>query len=422
MSPDAVTLARQLSLYKGLVEVSALINGITESAQLLPAILDVGRRVLNVEAASLFLVNSAGELELAAVQGRCKTDGQKIVVPPGRGIAGWVFQEGVPLLVADAYSDPRFYAEVDRQTGFHTRSILCVPLLRDEASIGVLQMLNPGARAAFEEADLEVFQAYGNLAATAIEKLRTVERQREQDRVAQEFAFAREIQTSFLPQTLPQRREMSFAAAYRPARNVGGDFYDVVETGPDELYFVIGDVSGKGIPAALLMAQALSILRLIIQPGIAPDVALARWNAMLSSHAIRGMFITALVGRIVVGERRVEIANAGHCAPFRVLVEGRAADVPLGGSPPLGILPELACHCESVTLAAGEWLVLFTDGLTECFSPGDCLLDRAGVAGLLGHRFGSASDVIDALNSGELQHRGNAEPHDDLTALVFGFR
>jgi sigma-B regulation protein RsbU (phosphoserine phosphatase) len=283
-------------------------------------------------------------------------------------------------------------------------------------------MLNPGEREAFEEADLEVFEAYGNLAATAIDKLRTLERQREQERVGQEFAFAREIQTSFLPQSLPQRPELGFAATYRPARNVGGDFYDVVETGTDELYFVIGDVSGKGIPAALLMAQAQSILRLIIQPGITPDAAISRWNAMLTGHVIRGMFITALVGRILVAERRVEIASAGHCSPFRVNAEGAAEDVPLAGSPPLGILRELPCRCENVALSPGEWLVLFTDGLTECFDAEDCLLDRAGVAGLLAQRFRTATDVIDALNAGEIHHRGNAEPHDDLSALVFGFR
>src|SRR5687768_15007783 len=134
-------LERQLKLYKGLVEVSALINAITESRELLPAILEVARRVIEVEAASLFLVNPEGELELACASGGSPgpagEPSAKITVPRGRGIAGWVLEHGEALLVADAYADPRFFAEADKQTGFRTRSILCAPLHRGDKEIGV---------------------------------------------------------------------------------------------------------------------------------------------------------------------------------------------------------------------------------------------------------------------------------------------
>ncbi len=422
MTADRTILLRELQVYKGLVEVSALINGILESTELLPAILDVARRVLNVEAASLFLVNSDGDLELATASGGGRTIGtQRITVPRGRGVAGWVLEFGTPLLVPDAYSDPRFFPEVDRQTNFRTRSILCVPLLRGGAEIGVLQGLNPIGRESFDTTDLEAFVAYGNLAATAIDKMRTIERQREQQRVEQEFAFAREIQASFLPQVLPQSADLCFAATYRPAQNVGGDFYDVFEAAPGEFYFVIGDVAGKGMPAALLMAQALSMLRSILKSGIAPEAAMARWNAMLWGRTIRGMFITTLLGRIVPGGRCVELASAGHCRPMRVSPNRPPVEVDLSGSPPIGILREISCSQQSITLDLHEWLVLFTDGLVESFDEEGLPLDRSGVMEMLRPPFTSASDVIDAINTGELNHRGHAEPHDDLTALVFGF-
>ncbi|MDR3403969.1 MAG: SpoIIE family protein phosphatase [Chthoniobacter sp.] len=425
MPLSPVSLERQLKLYKGLVEVSALINAITESRELLPAILDVARRVMEVEAASLFLVNGDGELELTYASGGVITGTSapesRIVVPRGKGIAGWVLEHGEPLLVADAYADPRFFADTDKKTGFRTRSILCVPMQRKGKEIGVLQVLNPIGREAFDETDLEAFRAYGNLAATAIDKLRTIDRQREQQRVAQEFAFAREIQASFLPQSLPQLAHVHFAATYRPALNVGGDFYDVIELGPDEIYFVVGDVSGKGMPAALLMAQALSILRLIVKPGITPVAAMARWNAMLTGHTIRGMFITAMLGRLVLSTRQVELCSAGHCHPFTSF-EGRAGQVKVLGSPPLGLLPELPARSQTLTLEPNEWLVLYTDGLVESFNREDVLLDPEGVERLLSHKFASATDVIDGLNRGELNHRQGADPHDDLTILVFGFQ
>ncbi len=422
--PTAVdTLERQLKVYKGLVEVSALINGITESRELLPAILDVARRVMEVEAASIFLTKADGELELAAVSGGpgMPPGAAKITVPRGRGIAGWVLEHSEGLLVPDAYADPRFFQEIDKMTGYRTRSILCVPLARKGSVIGVLQVLNPTGRQAFDESDLEAFEAYANLAATAIDKLRTIERQREQQRVAQEFAFAREIQASFLPQSLPQLAAVQFAATYRPAMNVGGDFYDVLELGPDEIYFVIGDVSGKGTPAALLMAQALSILRLILQPGISPVAAMARWNAMLSGHTIRGMFITALLGRMTVSTRHLELCSAGHCHPFLARADGTSSELKIAGSPPLGLLPELPARAHTLTLAPREWLVLYTDGLVESFNASDEPLDAEGVTHLLDHRFSSANEVAEALNRGELDHRQFAEPHDDLTILVFGF-
>src|SRR5882757_8698974 len=150
MPLSPVSLERQLNLYKGLVEVSALINEITESRELLPAILDVARRVMEVEAASLFLVNADGELELTCASGGAmaatSAPQARITVPRGRGIAGWVLEHGEPLLVADAYSDPRFFADADKKTGFRTRSILCVPLQRNGKEIGVLQLLNPVGR------------------------------------------------------------------------------------------------------------------------------------------------------------------------------------------------------------------------------------------------------------------------------------
>ncbi|HWB59838.1 MAG TPA: GAF domain-containing SpoIIE family protein phosphatase [Chthoniobacteraceae bacterium] len=425
MSQENDTTLRALKMYKGLVEVSALINAITDFNELLTAILDVARRVTNSEAGSLFLVNADRNLELAIARASNAElpEGSRIVVPRGQGIAGWVLANRKSSLVVDAYADPRFYKEVDKKTGFRTRSILCVPLLHDHKEIGVLQVLNPLDKEAFDETDLEAFEAYGTLAATAIDKLQTIERQKQQARVDQELLFAREIQNSFLPQDLPEVPGLGFAATYRPALNIGGDFYDVLEIGPDEIYFVAGDVSGKGIPAALLMAQSLSTLRLIIKPDVAPDEALARWNEMLCGHSVRGMFITAILGRITPSRRLVEVASAGHCQPFRVAANGNATLLEVRNSPPLGIVGGLKYHVTSASLSPREWLVFYTDGLTESFSPGNIMLDTTGVQQLLSpNDFGSAVDIVNRLQTGEEEHRGTAAPHDDLTILALGFQ
>lgn len=422
MNPEAERLEKLLHVYKGLVEVSALINGITDSAELMPAILDVARRVFKVQAASLFLVNADGDLELANASGADDLPRTRIIVPRGQGISGWVLERRMPQLVPDAYEDPRFYRDADRQTGYRTRSILCVPLTRNDVDIGVLQILNPLEREQFDLSDLEAFTAYGTLAATAIDKLRTIKRQHEEQRTAQESAIARDIQKSFLPQNLPQRPEISFAASYRPALNVGGDFYDVIALGPDEFYFVIGDVSGKGTPAALLMAQALSILRLILMPGISPMTVLARWNETLCGHTIRGMFVTAIVGRIVPSLRHVELASAGHPSPLRVRAGGGAHEEVMPSAPPLGIIPEIPGRSHQLALEPGERLVFFTDGLTESFNAQKIPLDLEGVQLLLNEDLPRTADIVAALERGEAAHRKDAAPHDDLTILVLGLQ
>lgn len=416
-------LQHSLNVYKGLVEVSALINGIMGFDELLSAILSVAQRVMDAEASSLFLSDDEHNLRLTIARG---PSGQKwvadVVIPRGHGIAGWVYENNQCLLVEDAYEDSRFFPEVDKMSGLKTGSVLCCPLQRANTKIGVLEVLNPRNKKAFTQTDLEAFDAYATLASTAIEKLRAIERNREQERLSRELAVAIEIQESFLPQTLPHPPGLGFAATYRPARNVGGDFYDVLQIGPDEIYFVVGDVSGKGVPAALLMAQSLSLLRLIVQPGISPVAALRRWNEMLCGRMIHGMFITTILGRIVPSQHTVEFASAGHCPPMRVQADGHVECGPIHSVPPLGIFCTQEFDSNLITLAPGEWLVFFTDGLTESFSPAQVLLGREGVERLLEDHFTSADEVVAALRRGEAAHRQNAEPSDDLTVFVFGFQ
>ena len=148
MLAEVEALRKSLSIYKGLVEVSGLINSITDYDELLRAILDVARRVILAEAASLFFVNKeTGALELAITSsGQGQFIEPRISVPRGKGIAGWVLAHAESILIPNAYADTRFYKEADLQTGFRTRSILCAPLKHDGEVIGVLQILNPRDR------------------------------------------------------------------------------------------------------------------------------------------------------------------------------------------------------------------------------------------------------------------------------------
>lgn len=424
MSADIESLRKSLHIYKGLVEVSGLINSITDYDELLRAILNVARGVIQAEAGSLFFVNEqTGFLDLAISS---FTEGEftqpKISVPKGKGIAGWVFESGESLLIPDAYADDRFYKEADRQTGFRTRSILCAPLKHEGKIIGVLQVLNPRSKQAFEAEDLEGFEAYANLTATAVEKLRALEGMRQQERMERDVAIAAEIQTELLSRAIPGMIPgAAFAAHNEAASNVGGDFYSVFVKNPDETYFVIGDVSGKGITASLLMAQTLSAMRFVFAAASSPADALGKLNSTLSDNIVRGMFVTTLVGRIQPSTGKVELASAGHCPPLIVRADGTAGFVETAGALPIGIMPNVSYKQGEVQLAKGDWLVFYTDGLSESKKNGDCDFFEEHIApSLAGKAYTAPQEIIDRLTVAERNHRGTGAQFDDLTILVGG--
>jgi sigma-B regulation protein RsbU (phosphoserine phosphatase) len=424
MTEDLASLKKSLSIYRGLVEVSGLIASITEYDELLRAILDVSRRVISAEAASLFLVNpETGNLEMAMAS---HADGQftqkVIVVPRGKGIAGWVFEHGESLLIPDAYADDRFYKEADKATGFKTRSILCAPLKRENELIGVLQVLNPREKPAFEQEDLEGFCAYANLTATAIEKLRTLEKSRRQERVERDLAIATDIQRELLSRAIPAEVPGSrFAAFNCPAANVGGDFYNVFVRNPYEIYFGIGDVSGKGISASLLMAQTLSAMQFVFAATSSPSDALMKLNATLHQQIVRGMFVTMLIGRLTPSSGRIEIASAGHCKPVLLKADGTAMEIETQGALPLGILPKVAYRQGKIDVAPGDLFVCYTDGLSESKAKNsDEFFEGSIVPALHGRDTSNVQSIIQGLVEAERRHRGDGPQLDDLTVLVGG--
>jgi len=424
MTAEVESLRKSLHIYKGLVEVSGLINSITDYSELLRAILDVARRVILAEAASLFFVDEkTGALDLAITS---FAEGQfqepKISVPRGKGIVGWVAERGESLLIPDAYADDRFYKEADKQTGFRTRSILCAPLKRNGTVIGVLQILNPRDKPAFEEPDLEGFTAYANLTATAIDKLRNMERMRAQERVERDLAIASDIQKELLSSAIPTLIPgATFAAHNQAASNVGGDFYNVFVKSPYEIYFAIGDVSGKGIAASLLMAQTLSAMQFVFAATTSPADALAKLNATLNNRISRGMFVTTLIGRIIPGSNRVELASAGHCKPVLLRADGSTLEIETEGALPLGIMPKVAYRQGKVDITPGDWLVCYTDGLSESRNPHDDVFFEPQIStSLAGRKFASAQSIVDSLLTSERAHRGTGQQSDDLTILVGG--
>jgi sigma-B regulation protein RsbU (phosphoserine phosphatase) len=408
--------------YRGLVRVSCVINSIHDYTQLLTSLLQITKEVLNCDAGSLFLYEEVtNDLSWHVALGE-KADKLKQMgrMKMGQGIAGWVAENRKSTLVADAYNDQRFFRGTDTKTGFQTRSIVCVPLLLGDKLVGVLQALNPLHKPFFDGNDLEVFEAYGAMAATALEKIRWQETTLQQQKMQQELEIAQEIQSRFLAQSFEEAEKNFQLALYsEPAFEIGGDFYDVQKTKNGAYAIILGDVTGKGVPAALLMAQLLSDFRYRAPNESDPGKILSQMNQTLSAHSARGMFATAWCavvrpqGSCLVTQQ----ASAGHLAPFWRSLKG-IESVELSSGLPLGLMADCEFPSSEVILNHGDFLCVYTDGITEGRNVAGAEFGTQGMQDLLLTLNRNTSLAKDQLLKAVTDFGQGTSQRDDLTFLL----
>jgi serine phosphatase RsbU (regulator of sigma subunit) len=244
--------------------------------------------------------------------------------------------------------------------------------------------------------------------------------QAERTRVAQELAIGRRIQQALLPRRFPDVEGWTFAARYEPAREVGGDLFDVfpVRGGTDRIALVIADVTGKGIPAAVLMADVKALLHAAIDNAEAPAEALRRVNAVLVHERASPLFVTAALLLIDVASGRVRYALAGHEPPLVARRIGRVEPLEAGG-PILGAFAEAVFEERETVLKPGDAVTLYTDGITDSRDLARQFYGEERLLALVGGACGRPAETIaEAIVSDVASFRGEAEPFDDLTLLV----
>jgi serine phosphatase RsbU (regulator of sigma subunit)/anti-sigma regulatory factor (Ser/Thr protein kinase) len=248
---------------------------------------------------------------------------------------------------------------------------LVVPLVSQGELIGVL---NLGARMSEQDYSSDDRKLLDNLAAQAAPALRVGQLVREQEaeavtrqRFEQELEVARLIQQNFLPKELPELQGWQVAAYYQPAREVGGDFYDVIPLPDGRVGFVVGDVTDKGVPAALVMSATRSVLRASAQRLIEPGIVLERVNEHLCPDMPEKMFVTCLYGVLDPESGLLRFANAGHDVPYVKTVDG-VEELRARGMP-LGLMPGMKYEEKEAVLAPGESVLLHSDGIVEAHDP-----------------------------------------------------
>lgn len=415
-------LAARVKALSGLIEVGIIISAAVHLDEVLRLVMEKAQSVMQAEASSIFLINEEKNIfECPVALGTASDKLKTIEIPIGVGIAGWVASHGEAQLIPDAYKDRRFNPEVDLKTGFVTRSILAAPLKVRDKLIGVAEVINRTDGRAFSEDDLELFSAFCRQVAMAIQTARIHELELEKQRIEQQLEAAKFIQQSFMPEALPTsaNRKFEVAATSIAATAVGGDLFDFVEIDAQTLGVSVGDVSGKGIPAALFMARLVSDFRLHSQRISDPEQLVAVLNKALVERTRRGMFVTFLYGILDAASGDFSFANAGHLPPVYVHGDTGAVELlPAESGIPLGIAPDMPFPTTRVRLKLGDFLVLVTDGVVEAKNKTGEGYGFERLKAVLENPGTTAQEVLDKLLRDVENFSSGLPPHDDLTAVV----
>ena len=344
-------------------------------------------------------------------------------------VARRVLNGGESVLFQDSDGDAELN-DAQSIVSLNLRSIICVPLRAKSGILGILYIDTDRVSDAYTEDDMLLSAAVGNSAGLAIENANMHQELLEKQRIEQEIEFAWTIQESFLVKQWPEGEpRFEVYGETRPAKVVGGDFYDFVRPDEDHVGILVGDVSGKGVPAALSMAQLLAQFRLQAQSIDSPAAVLAALNADLAQRSQRGMFCTLSYLCLDLRTGGVVCANAGH----HPAVHLRAFEIGCLGEatgPPAGILPVAPWEDTEGRLEPGETLLLYTDGVVEArrsVSGQDAKTrsgqpdeyELKGLHAVVGRcRDASPKELIDAVNMDVVAYCAPERPHDDCTMIA----
>jgi phosphoserine phosphatase RsbU/P len=345
--------------------------------------------------------------------------------PVGEGAVGRVAQTLRGELLADAAADPRMVKHED--PALVVRSVIVVPLTFRRRFFGVLAVTNPEGDHLFNEADFTLMQSLAEQAALALHNAEFLHLQIERKQLDLDLSIASGIQQMLLPRATPITDGLDLDARYTPAQRVGGDLYDFFQLSDTCLGIVVADVSGKGIPASLLMAICRTNLRQIATRHTSPSRVLAELNRTLASDIQAGLFVTMVYAIINVAKDEVTLARAGHELPLIVRRDAThgisRADFVGSEGMALGLVPDEifspAIEDRVEKLAAGDVLVLYTDGVTEAPNEEEKEFSGARLADVVRSTHQrSPREINDAILDSVQRFAGESPQRDDFTLVT----
>jgi sigma-B regulation protein RsbU (phosphoserine phosphatase) len=402
-----------------LAEIGREVSSILDLDQLLARIAQLACRVIDYRTFGILLLNEeSGELEMKLAL----KYGEHTVVPPikiGDGLVGYAALHKETVIVPDVQQDPRYVKLVE-----DVRSELVLPLLVKDRCIGVFDLESPEL-GAFDKDDVEVMTLLASQAAVAIENARLYETIRaNEERLENELRFAQRVQAALLPTELPKRMKgVDVAARFAPARELGGDLYDYLSPEPNCLIVAVGDVSGKGVPAALYSAFAGELIRSrtfrrrYAPQGFSPATVLSSVNTILHQRQLEEYYCTLCYSLFDLKRRTVTLANSGLPYPIRC-TGADCGPIEIAGVP-LGSFPGSSYDEVAFDLLPGDLFVFCSDGVFEAMDADGCEFGSARlIETVRTARDLPAREIVDAIFAAVHAFRGDTPPNDDMTAVA----
>ncbi len=340
------------------------------------------------------------------------------LIPTGPGnLREAVMADLKPVVVDDIVTDARFSHL--RKSGLQHASLVVVPLVAHGALTGILYATKSG-KFGFVKDDVDVISAFADQATIAIENSRLIKKSLERERLIREMLVAQEMQRKLLPQSLPQLPMLELGAVSTPAFEVGGDYYDYVELAPDRFGIIVGDVSGKGVPAAFYMSVVKGIFQALGKTCTSPREFMIKANDALAGSIDKHSFVSLIYAIVDAGQGTLTVARAGHCPLLRIGHSGVEYVRPGGMGVGLsrGSVFDQAIEERTIRLEEGDVCVFYTDGITEARS-GD---EEFGYERLLQvaqrERGGAAPVICERILDSIRSFTENRASHDDLTLVV----
>lgn len=408
--------AKQVEDLQAVLQVSRELCATHELLPLLRKVEQAALKVLECERATVFLYDHKRN----ELYSRVATGVDEIRFSADCGIAGEVVRTGEICDVPDAYADPRFNSEIDRQTGFKTRNMVTFPLVGlDQSIVGVLQVLNKTA-GQFDPWDRELVRTFGAQVGVAVQRQLLLEHYAEKQRMERDLDIARDIQKALLPQEDAQVEGFDIAGWNKPADKTGGDCYDFLPLPDGALAVTIADATGHGIGPALMIAEWRALFRATISLSQDLSEITDRVNRLLCADLPEDRFVTACFGLLRPKEHTLSFLSAGQ-GPLIKYTRADDKIEQLGAHGlPLGIMPDVQWAQPDVfEMQPGDMMVLVTDGFFEWV---DAQREQFGmdrlVAVIREHRDSPSRDIILRLHEAVLAFVGDRPQDDDLTAVI----
>ena len=398
-------------------DIASAINSTNSLNSIITLIVNKCIKHLHVEQCVVMLLDKEDKNSEFHTMIRCADD-TKLNLPfrLDTQLSGWMIQYKKPLLINDLSNDKRFL--IQDRTDMPIKSLLCTPLLAKGELIGLISVFNKKHDEVFKNNDERLLSIIASQSASVLENARLYEEEQQLLGMKEEMRLARNIQLNLLPNELPIIDGYEIVATSIPAKDVGGDYYDFVELPENKLAFCLGDITGKGLPAAMLMSNLQATLRGQILNNKKPCECITNANKLLYNSTEPDKFATLFYGVLDHQNDKISYCNAGHDNPI-IITGGRDLKHINTGGLLMGALSESTYEEDELTLNSGDALVVYSDGITEAMNENEEEFTLERLERIVKKNIEISANELHNLIYKEVKtHTKNAVQSDDITLLI----